>query len=323
MITEILLFIVGLAFLIGGGELMVRGAVALSKILSVSAMVIGIVIVGFGTSVPELMASLFAVLGKANSPALHFGNIIGSNIANILLILGLTAVVNPIIFPKKPSKRDITFLIVSLIVLGFGFFIGNIYAWYGAIMALSMIVYIVWRLKNPEGNNEEIPELKGLFNNVYFCLFITIFGIAVMIGSAKVLVENAVKIAQFWGVSNTFIGLTIIAVGTSLPELTASLISAWHKQADMAVGNIIGSNIFNILLIPGITALAYYLKNINENIAINIGDKTLFFDFVIMAIVTAIFIIFAFKRRIGRITGATFLFLYAAYTVYTYLSAKY
>ncbi|MBO4553923.1 calcium/sodium antiporter [bacterium] len=322
MIKEILLFILGLVFLIGGGELMVRGAVALSKILSLSAMVIGIVIVGFGTSVPELMASLFAVLGNANSPELHFGNIIGSNIANILLILGLTAVINPIIFPAKPSKRDIAFLVLSLVLLGIGFLKGKIFWWYGAIMAFAMIAYIVWRLKKPEGNDDEIPELSGLFNNFYFSLFVTVIGIAIMIGSAKLMVESAVKMAQFMGVSNTFIGLTIVAVGTSLPELTASIMSALHKRSDMAVGNIIGSNIFNILLIPGITAIAYFLKDANVNKFVEIKDNTLLTDLGIMAVVTLVFIAFAYKRRIGRIAGVTFLIAYAAYTTYTYLAAK-
>ncbi|MBO7434942.1 calcium/sodium antiporter [bacterium] len=310
MITEILLFIVGLALLIGGGEYMVRGAVALSKRLSISPLVIGIVIVGFGTSVPELMASLFAVV-KMNSPGLHFGNIIGSNIANVLLILGLTAVINPITFPAKPSKRDITFLILSVIFLWVAFFGLNEFGWrYGTFLMLAMAVYIFWSFLKRNAQAEEIPELTGLWANVFFSLFVTVCGIAVMVYGADIMVDNAVKIASDLGVSNTLIGLTIVAVGTSLPELTASLISAVHKRSDLAIGNIIGSNIFNAIFIPGFTAIANSIWN---HKAIQISGDKLNMEFYVMAGVTVSFIFFSIRGRIGRVVGALFLVAYAAF----------
>ncbi|MBR5624792.1 calcium/sodium antiporter [bacterium] len=313
MIKELLLFTLGLALLISGGELMIKGAVALSKILSISAMVIGIVIVGFGTSVPELLASLFAVV-KMNSPGLHFGNIIGSNIANVLLILGLTAVINPITFPAKPSKRDITFLILSIVLLGIAFFgLKQIDIFYGIFLTLAMGVYIVWSFLKRDVQTEEIPELTGPWANVFFSLLMTVIGIAVMVGGADMMVDNAVKIAKDLNVSNTLIGLTIVAVGTSLPELAASLMSALHKHSDLAVGNIIGSNIFNAIFIPGLTAIANKICN---DKAIVIGENKLIEEFLIMGIVTAVFIFFSIRGRIGRVVGALFLISYAVFIFY-------
>lgn len=314
MTKDILFFLIGLVLLILGGEAMVRGAIALSKKLSISALVIGIVIVGFGTSLPELLASLFAVV-KMNSPGLHFGNIIGSNIANVLLILGLTAVINPITFPAKPSKRDITFLILSIVFLVIPFFfLRFINAWYGAFLTLSMAAYVFWSFFKRDYISEEIPDLTGPWKNFFFSLFITIVGIAVMVFGADIMVDNAVKIAKDLNVSDTLIGLTIVAVGTSLPELAASLISAIHKRSDLAVGNIIGSNIFNAILIPGITAIANQFCN---KTAIMLDEKTLrndlAYEFVVMGIVTAVFIFFSIRGRIGRVVGALFLIAYALF----------
>lgn len=281
---------------------MVRGAIALSKRLSLSTLVIGIVIVGFGTSLPELLASLYAVVGM-NSPELHLGNIMGSNVANILLILGLTALINPIVFPSKPSLKDILFLFLSVVLLGLAFLMTSMYRWYGVCLVIAMTAYILWSLFQKDSQNEEIPEISGPWKFLSFCLPITLISIGVMVFGAKLMVNNAVEIARDWHVSERVIGLTIVAVGTSLPELTASLLSALHKRSDLAIGNIIGSNIFNVLMIPGLTAI---IKPFDV-------QKELRFDFWSMTIVTIIFVIFAIRCRIGRIAGIFFLLLYSAY----------
>ena len=303
---EGLLFITGLAFLIAGGEAMVRGAIALSKKLRVSALVIGIVVVGFGTSVPELLASLFSVVGKINSPGLALGNIIGSNIANIILILGLTALVNPIVFTEKARFREIFSLSMSVVLLGLTFFLEYIGRPYGMIMTAAMLSYILWSVFSPEAKSEEVPDLTGPWKNFFFSFIVTAVGIAVMIGGARLMVTNAVVMARNWHVSETVIGLTIVAVGTSLPELAASMISAIHKKSDLAIGNIIGSNIFNALMIPGITAIIKPFP----------AEKNILPDFTVMTAVTIVFILFMVRGKISRLAGALFFAAYLAYMIF-------
>ena len=303
---EGLLFIIGLAFLIAGGELMVRGAIALSKRLSVSALVIGIVVVGFGTSVPELLASLFSVVGKINAPGLAIGNVIGSNIANIILILGLTALINPIVFTEKARFREIFSLLLSVVLLGLAFLPEYIDRTYGAIMTAAMLSYIFWSIFGPAAKSEEVPDLTGPWKNFFFSFIVTAVGLAIMVGGAKLMVVNAVEIARDWHVSETVIGLTIVAVGTSLPELAASLISAIHKRSDLAIGNIIGSNIFNALFIPGLTAI---IKPFPVN-------RSVLPDFAVMTAVTVVFTLFLLRGKIGRAAGALFFAAYVAYMIF-------
>lgn len=302
---EGLLFILGLAFLIAGGEAMVRGAIALSKKLRVSGLVIGIVVVGFGTSVPELLASLFSVVGKINSPGLAIGNVIGSNIANIILILGLTALINPVVFTEKARFREIFSLALSVVLLGLTFFLGYIGRPYGMIMTAAMLSYIIWSVFSPDAKSEEVPDLTGPWNNFFISFMVTAVGIAVMIGGAKLMVTNAVALARDWHVSETVIGLTIVAVGTSLPELAASIISAIHKRSDLAIGNIIGSNIFNALMIPGVTAIIKPFP----------VEKNILPDFAVMTAVTVVFILFMIRGKISRLAGALFFAAYLAYMI--------
>ena len=303
---EGLLFIIGLAFLIAGGELMVRGAIALSKRLSISALVIGIVVVGFGTSVPELLASLFSVVGKINAPGLAIGNVIGSNIANIILILGLTALINPIVFTEKARFREIFSLLLSVVLLGLAFLPEYIDRTYGVIMTAAMLSYIFWSIFGPEAKSEEVPDLTGPWKNFFFSFIVTAVGIAIMVGGAKLMVVNAVEIARDWHVSETVIGLTIVAVGTSLPELAASLISAIHKRSDLAIGNIIGSNIFNALFIPGLTAIIKPFP----------VSRSILPDFAVMTAVTVVFTLFLLRGKIGRAAGALFFAAYVAYMIF-------
>ena len=303
----ILIFIAGLFLLILGAEAMVRGACALAKKLKVSTLLIGIVIVGFGTSMPELLASLLSVVGKHSAPGIAAGNVIGSNIANVLLVLGLSAAVSPIIFEKKSQIFNFAALLISSAVLGTAIFLGGIGRMFGALMVLLMLSYIVYGIiKDPRQEEETVLESKGLFKSWIFSFLITIIGLSVMIGGAKLLVHSAIDIAKAWGVSETVIGLTIVAVGTSLPELAASLVSAIHKESGVAVGNIIGSNIFNALFILGVTGIIKPFPIPEE----------LWLDFAVMLGTTILFIIMAAKRKIPRPAGLAFLLLYALYVAF-------
>ena len=243
-------FVLGLGFLLAGGEYLVRGSVGIARSLKLSPMLIGIVVVGFGTSVPELLASLLSVIGKTYVPGIAIGNVIGSNIANILLIIGLSAAFRPL-SKINVSNLDFIYLIASpFAFLVFLFLTKNNILFVGLsfIMTIAMIAYIVlsWKQEKQEKNEE---HLSGLWNDPVFCFTVAFIAIFIMYFGARQMISEATLLSEKWSVKETVIGLSIIAVGTSLPELAASVIAAFHKESEISVGNIIGSNIFNILFI--------------------------------------------------------------------------
>lgn len=232
-----------------GGEGLVRGASSVARHFNLSPMVIGLTIVGFGTSAPELLVSLQAALeGK---PEIAIGNIVGSNIANILLILGISAVIAPLVIPARRMWRDLAFMLAATFIL-WGMLLGSeITRTYGAILFLGLLVFLAstffFGKVEPEENQPEENQLKAWGY--------TIGGLIVLVIGARLLVDSAVEIATTFGISEAVIGLTIVAVGTSLPELATSVIAAYRRHTEIAVGNIVGSNVFNIFGILGITAL--------------------------------------------------------------------
>ncbi|HEY9081905.1 MAG TPA: calcium/sodium antiporter [Vicingaceae bacterium] len=247
---EYLLLIGGLAVLIGGGEVLVRGAVGIAAKFKLSPLVIGMTIVSFGTSAPELIVSLKAALN--GFPEIAIGNVVGSNIANIALVLGLTAIVLPIPVAVATLKRD--WPIMMFISLLFFVFIlnGILDNWEGFIFVGLLLGYIIYQLKSSKNKEEETEIIKQhIFASI---LFITVGVIGLAFG-ADWLVQGAVTIAKNFGVSEHVISVTIVAFGTSVPELVTSLVAAVKKQMDISVGNLIGSNIFNILAVLGITAI--------------------------------------------------------------------
>ena len=247
---EYLLLIGGLAVLIGGGEVLVRGAVGIAAKFKLSPLVIGMTIVSFGTSAPELIVSLKAALN--GFPEIAIGNVVGSNIANIALVLGLTAIVLPIPVAVATLRRD--WPIMMFISLLFFVFIlnGILDNWEGFIFVGLLLGYIIYQLKSSKNKEEETEIIKQhIFASI---LFITVGVIGLAFG-ADWLVQGAVTIAKNFGVSEHVISVTIVAFGTSVPELVTSLVAAVKKQMDISVGNLIGSNIFNILAVLGITAI--------------------------------------------------------------------
>ncbi len=249
MTGSLILVAIGLAALAIGGELLVRGAVGIARKLGLSTLFTGLVIVGAATSMPEMVASVQAVL--SGSPEIAWGNIVGSNIANSLLILGGAALIMPIVMAGIGRRDSVVALLVTLVgwgiaVMGYG----NNYIGVGLLVAL--VVYIVWRFRHPpkqvEAQEEEHPAPNFLLSLVFFAA-----GVAALVFGGGWLVTGAIEIASEMGVSETVIGLTIVAVGTSLPELAASVVAAFRGHAELAVGNVLGSNIFNILLIGGVT----------------------------------------------------------------------
>ncbi|WP_226583682.1 calcium/sodium antiporter [Acuticoccus sediminis] len=264
----------GLALLIAGGELLVRGAVRVATQLGVSPLVIGLTLVGFGTSTPELVTSAQAVL--ADAPGIAYGNIVGSNIANILLILGLAALLSPIAIAPAALKRDGLVMIavaIAFAALAAAMPLGRV-AGLAALSALMLYVYLAFRqervavpatgeahsaaydksLALQEADPTLAPKRRGQ-NGLLVSLVIAVGGLALILVGGNFLVDGAVELARGLGVSEAVIGLTIVAVGTSMPELVTSIVAGLKRQGDVALGNVMGSNIYNVLGIGGFTAL--------------------------------------------------------------------
>ncbi len=256
--------ILGFLTLIVGGDFLVKGSVGLALKANVSTLVIGMTVVSFGTSAPELLVSLGAAKKGGEDALMSIGNVIGSNIANLALVLGVTALIYPIKVQKDSIKQDWPVMVVStiLFILFMAFFDGDKYAvnsWEGSILFTLIILFtlfMIWKARKSsksvkEKGNEEIEENKGspLWRNI----LLLIGGCLGLIFGSQWLLEAATNIASEAGVNPFIIGVTILAFGTSVPELAASAIAAYRKQTDIAIGNLIGSNIFNILCVVGLT----------------------------------------------------------------------
>ena len=296
-----LLLALGLFLLFIGGDWLVAGSVAVARRLKVSPLLIGLTLVGFGTSTPELVTSLIATY--EGSAGISVGNVVGSNIANILLVLGVAALLNPVQVKGKSFKRDAAFLAFSTLVLVLASSFGTIGHLLGIVMVGALIFYIIYSYKTekelPDETEKPAPLIPSLAR--------TVAGILLTLLGAKLLVDNSVLLARAWGISESVIGLTIVAVGTSLPELATSIMSALKKHNDVAFGNVIGSNIYNSLFILGATAL-FMSVQIPAEIGINL---------VIMSVVTALMIIIAFAyKKYTRWVGVLFLLLYTLYIIY-------
>ena len=246
-----LLFTIGLVMLFFGGEYLVRGASNIARHFNLSPMVIGLTIVGFGTSAPELLVSIQAALD--GQPAIAIGNVLGSNIANILLILGASAAIAALMIPVRKLWRDLGFMLLATGVLWLMLLDGTITRGEGALLVLGLLTFLgvafIFGKEEGDEEEEETPSSLGISG------LQTIGGLIVLVIGARLLVDSATDIARTFGISEAIIGLTIVAVGTSLPELATSVIAAIRKQTEIAVGNVVGSNIFNIFSILGITAI--------------------------------------------------------------------
>lgn len=291
----------GLALLVIGGEVLVRGASMAARKLGVSPLLIGLTLVGFGTSTPELVTSVQAAL--AGSPGIAVGSVVGSNISNALLILGLTALIAPIAVDRRAFLRDGPMLALVTAAAVWVFLQGQLTRQFGliAVGLLAAYIFLVWLLerKHPDAEGERVEDgadLKsGWHGSPWIALLLAVAGIAVTIVGAGFLVDGSVSLARSYGVSDTIVGLTIVAVGTSMPELVTSVIAALRKQGDVALGNIIGSNLYNLLGILGITAM---IK------PVAVPPELLGVDVWVLAAATGAMILFAFRgMKIFRLEG--------------------
>lgn len=315
----------GLALLVVGGDLLVRGAVQVASRMGVSPLVIGLTLVGFGTSTPELVTSVQAALN--NVPGIAYGNIVGSNIANTLLIVGASAILFPIVVTSAALKRDGMVMIAVAVAFASLAAIMPMERWLGAVFvtALAVYIYIAFRqerraqaaadhgavydksqaLQAVDPTTAPIAEATG---SILVPLLVTIGGLILVILGGTFLVGGAVTLAQSFGISETVIGLTIVAVGTSLPEFVTSVLAAIKRQGDVAFGNIVGSNIYNILGIGGFTAMIAPGA---------VPAEIAGFDNLVMIGVSVLLVGFAWTGlRIARWEGAALL---AGYFAYVYL----
>lgn len=309
---DAVLVLTGLAGLIVGGEMLVRGSVSAAKSFGISPLVIGLTLVGFGTSTPELVTSLQAAL--SGSSGIAIGNVVGSNIGNILLVLGIAAAIAPLTVEPQAFRRDGTVMLAATGLCLAAVLTGDIGRVAGVALVASLAAYLgatLWselRMRPTpaaavyEAEAEAVP---GPDYPVGLSVGIALVGLAITILGARFLVAGAVSIAQAAGISETLIGLTIVAIGTSTPELVTSVIAVRKGQGEVALGNIIGSNIFNILGILGVTALVQPMV---------VPVEILRLDIWVMCAVTLILIAFARTGwRISRREGVVFLLGYAVY----------
>ena len=302
--SPLILIAFGFIALILGGEILVRGAVRLAVIAGLSPMVIGVTLVGFGTSTPELFTSLQAAF--AGSPGIAVGNVIGSNIANILLILGVAALVRPFPLSASAFGRDGFALTAATLLCGIIVLYGSMGRTSGGLLVLGLLGYMLYTLRTGQSDPDETSDTstKG---GVPAALALFAVGLVLTIVGARYLVLGAIDLAAAAGISDTVIGLTVVAIGTSLPELVTSVIAALRGRFDIALGNIIGSNIFNILGILGITALVHPLT---------VPTQIAQFDVWVMAAATLMLLgVMAAAGRLPRLGGAILVAGYGTYLV--------
>lgn len=310
MLLPIFLILLGIACLYWGGELLVDNSIRLAQSLGVSKMVIGLTVVAFGTSCPELAASLIAVFD--DSPDLAVANAFGSNVANLGLILGISALLLPFTVTVAFLRREVAFMIfVTLLIYPLAVD-GHLSRLDGAILMTLLIVFIFVLLRSSDSNDEHMVPSDGELDKtprpVWLSALGVALGIAVLVGGAKSLISGAKTVAEAFGVPELVIGFTVVALGTSLPELAASVIAVRKGEGDIVMGNLIGSNIFNLLCILGMTSLI---------VPFSVNPVAMGSDYGVMLGISVLLMIFlALDRKLNRIEGAVLLLVYLAYSVF-------
>ena len=307
----------GLGLLYIGAQTLIKGGTGLALRLGLTPLVIGLTVIAYGTSSPEMVVSLQAAF--SGNGAISIGNVVGSNICNIALILGLCALVTPVTASSQIIRREIPIMIAATVVLCVFLYDGTLARWEGAILFLGAIVYTVttvraarketaadkvaaaeFKSEIDQGSETDLPKLS-----LAAAIGFTLLGLGVLVAGSHFFVGGAVKLAEGWGISQTVIGLTIVAVGTSMPELATSLVAAIRKHSDVAIGNIVGSNIFNIVGILGLCALIMPISAPGISL-VDIG--------LMLAIAVALLPLCKSGGKISRAEGASLLAVYVGYT---------
>lgn len=311
MLIDISLIVIGLILLIAGGEFLVKGAVGISVKAKLSKLVIGMTVVSFGTSTPELLVSLQSA--REGLPEIAIGNVIGSNIANLALVLGVTVLIFPMPVARNTIKYDWPMMVLaSLLSFVFAYDL-NIQRWEGLILFLLLVIFITFIImksrKSQVVEMDEIPGIEDLTQkiSVWKNILYLLIGLLGLYFGSNWLISGAKSLALEVGLSNHVIGITIVAFGTSVPELATSVVAAYKKETDISVGNLIGSNIFNILAVLGLTAIVK---------PIGVEENVLSWDILWMIGIALLLLpMMVFKRKVGRFSGFILLGLYIFYII--------
>lgn len=316
ILLNTVLFITSFALLYFGADFLVKGSVSVAIKLNVSRIVIGLTIVAFGTSMPEFVISFIA--GLKGSSDISVGNIVGSNIANIALVLGLSAVIRPIIVDKKINTRDMPILVVFTLSFSFFSLNGIISRLEGIILMIAFAIYLFAIIRGVmvrKENSNLIEKNKDAVHKIYktpISIFFILIGLVLLVGGAQLLVYSGSFLARKWGVSEVVIGITAIAIGTSLPELFTSVVAAVKGEGAISIGNIVGSNIFNICLVAGVTSTIQPLM---------VSQRVYNVDNWIMLGLTVLLYPFLISRRVfSRVEGALFFTIYIFFLINAFLN---
>ena len=317
MLWAILAVVAGLAALVWSAERFIEGAAATARHFGMSPLLIGMVIVGFGTSAPEMVVSVLAAVD--GSPGIALGNAYGSNITNIALILGITALISPIAVQPQIVRRELPILLLVTVLAAWQLADGELSLADGAVLLLVLAAVLTWTVFNSlRGKDNIVVDVADELANpasqqsLRHSLFWLVLGLLILVASSRLLVWGAVTIAQSLGVSDLLIGLTVVAIGTSLPELASSVMAARKGEHDIALGNVIGSNLFNTLAVVGLAAVIHPMP---------VAAEVLSRDVLVMGLLTVLLFAFAWSRkghggRINRFEGGVLLAGYIGYTVY-------
>ena len=305
LLVQVLLLIVGFVMLVKGADWFVDGAAGLADRFGIPQLVIGLTIVAMGTSAPEAAVSITAAL--KDSAGIAVGNIVGSNILNVLIILGLTACVATLSVAKSTIRIELPYMIaISLLLLLFGWTGNEITFWEGVGLWVAFLLYLGYLFRMAKKNKETPPE-EASSRPLWMLLVLSIIGLVLIVWGSDVTVDAATALARYFGMSERFIGLTIVALGTSLPELFSSLTAARKGNADIAIGNIVGSNIFNILFVLGTTALITPVP----------FAARFTVDTIVAVLVGVLLLVYvARSKKLTKPTGILMLAAYAAYFIY-------
>ena len=307
----------GLAILLTSGNVMIRGAISLARCLGVSPLMIGMSVVAFGTSAPELVVSIQALWKEA--PDIVLGNVVGSNVANILLIVGVAATIKTLVVPGGAKlRKDCIYLLVFTAIFVVLCWLGKIPGLLGVLMVVGLVSYIIWSFRRSRkdeqlsaANSEPAEELEEKPLSLGKAVLYTAFGIGGIVLGAYVLLEGSVQLAREFGVSDVVIGLTIIAIGTSLPELAASVMAAIRGHPGLAIGNVMGSNLFNMF---GITGISAAISEMSMGALLQVPAQMVRFDLWVMFGSTMLICVILLRGwRIARLGGLAMMALYALY----------
>lgn len=323
MLNHALMFLAGLAILTVGADVLVRGASRLALTFGISPLVVGLTVVAFGTSAPEMAVSADAAL--SGSADLALGNVVGSNICNVLLILGVSALITPLLVAEQVIRQEIPIMIgasLLLVVLALDGSIGRLEAVFLVGLVVAYTIFLVRQSRRAgqatqEEFADEMPDTNSKWDAHWSVqVLLIVVGLGMLVLGADWLVDAAVAVARAFGVSDLVIGLTVVAVGTSMPEIATSLVAAFKGEKDIAVGNVVGSNVFNIFAVLGVAGLL-------SSDGLPVSQVARNFDlWVMLAVAFACLPIAMTGREIARWEGGLFLAYYAAYTAYLILSAQ-